>query len=278
MGGFACSVILPLWWLLNPTELGTYISIVTGSLVVLSLVLLFLDLKKRMNIKWAIDYLKEKAMEEVDEEPDLKRKVNRPAEKKITAIDNIAMGAYGDHNYEIFRLAEMALTRFAWKLEDKCKKLKEESTQKALHAFVFRMLLGTCEETIDNPRAPIITIRHLGKTGAKAIEEWRKSSDIPKDAPHEDMPQTTKEAIHIIMAISEECEKKSQDRLDPLIFTCVVALGGMFKAVNELNRCRDWVAGKIKGVLRRFKNKDEKRLESWYNKAKKIISDLDITL
>jgi hypothetical protein len=64
MVGFACSVILPLWWLLNPTLVGTYISIVTGSIVVISLVFLFLDLRKRMNIGWISNYLRQNGLDE----------------------------------------------------------------------------------------------------------------------------------------------------------------------------------------------------------------------
>jgi len=219
MGGFASSVILPLWWLLNPTELGTYISIVTGSLVVLSLILLFLDLKKRMNIKWALDYLKKRALKEVEKEPDFEREVNKPAEEKVTAIDNIAMGAYGDHNYEVFRLAEMALGSFTWELEEKCGKLEEKSTQKALHAFVSRMLRDTCKETIDNPRAPIITISHVGKVGAKAIERG--------------LLKTENAARNTIVNIAKLCDRDTRIRLS---IQCFTSLYWMLKALKDTGK------------------------------------------
>lgn len=304
MGGFACSVILPLWWLLNPTELGTYISIMTGSLVVLSLVLLFLDLKKRMNIEWIINYLKEQGLKALKGKPKEKSKlnseekkpveetktdrgenagkthpgldfpINRKAQDNATAIDNIAMGAYGDHNYEVFRRAEMALLDFAIKIEGKFSELKKldekdrsgklfEKAQN-LHTFVCSMLQGTCEETIDNPRAPIIVVRHLGKTGAKAIEELLKS-DIPRAATYEEIkdkiPQILNWAINIIMIVSEVCEKEAQDRI---LFACEVALAKMAEAANDLESLKELIVGKIRGVCKRFKNK-----KRWHPKVMK---------
>lgn len=170
---FASSVVFPLAWLLiNPSWGWAIISLIWGGIIILSLVPFFLYLRERINIETVIEYLKRKAMKEVCVEPDFSREINEPAEKDITAIDNIAMGAFGDHNYEVFRRAEMALASFAWEHEAKCVKLEENSSQKNLHSFVFRVLRDTCIETIDNPRAPIITLRHIGKETAKAM--WKK--------------------------------------------------------------------------------------------------------
>jgi hypothetical protein len=178
MTGFACSVILPLWWLLNPTELGTYISIVTGSLVVLSLILLFLDLKKRMNIGWIITCLKVEGLKAVADKNFDKARDN------IEALDNISMGAYGDNNYDVLDLATEALIRFSMEMEEQTKEVRKEGTDEHYyHNLIFDNLNNTLEEAINNTRVPTIVMSQLGKVASDAVRKnlistWKLIRDL----------------------------------------------------------------------------------------------------
>jgi len=171
MGGFACSVVLPLWWLLYPTEVGTYISLVVGSSTVASLLLLFLDLRKRMNIGWAIDYIKAEALKAVEN-----GKIEE-AKENINALDNIGMGAYTDRNFEAFGVAERALIELLIKVGEVFRKAirKKESPGKEwyveLRDFLRIKISHACKETIDSPNAPIIIMKNLGELGIEVVRE-----------------------------------------------------------------------------------------------------------
>lgn len=211
MAGFACSVILPLWWLLNPTELGTYISIVTGSLVVLSLILLFLDLRKRMNIGWIITYLKEEGLRALGNTKLTEEKREGKAKENINALDSIAMGAYTDLNFEVFELAEEALADLLIKVGEILNQLKEDSEEKKrfskIHKSINSKLRDICWDTIDNSRAPIITVLQVERIGINAVEtkDWHT--------------ETT--ARNIIVAVAQRCIRDTRIRLS---IQCFLAL------------------------------------------------------
>lgn len=244
MAGFACSVILPLWWLLNPTELGTYISIVTGSLVVLSLILLFLDLKKRMNIGWIITCLKEEGLNAVE------GKEFKKAAENIKALDNIGMGASVDRNFEAFQAAEEALVDFLLEIEKSFKSFKKDTPGKRLHDQVHEKLLNTCEELIDNPRAPRIVIQHLGEIGANAIKYKKK-----KRRENSITENSVKRIAEVI------APKTSQPRL---AYNCAGALKNMLKVSQN----KSLYLNKICFIYRLF---TENKWTMWYNT---IIDDL----
>ena len=257
MGGFAVAVVFPLWWIVTPIGIGSFLSLVLGSLFVLSVPVFFLYLIK-MNIEGVISELKRIGLRDVEIGNEER------ARKMIKALDNIAMGAYTDRNFEVFELAVTALTD-----------LTLEVNQEQLRKVIFEKLRDTCEELIDNPRAPRIIIKKLGKVGAHAIVEWLKSSNITDNTPSEEIekeiPQTAENAVNIIMVVAEACEKENQARL---LFACVVALGEMLNA-SSLRYLRDRYTPKVESVCKRFK--DKKWVRSWYNKARKHISSLGIT-
>lgn len=185
---------------------------------------------------------------------------NKKAENAIIALDNIIIGAYHAQDFENFEIAVKAFVDLALAIE-KTKDLEEGTKAKRLNGLIFSKLRDTCIEAIDTPRAPRIIVENLGRIGAEAIEEWRK--------PSKEIPQTALYAINIIMIVAEACEKESQD---PLRFVCVVALGEMFEAANDLQSLKDWIAGKIKGVRDHFKNQ-----RRWNATVGRYLSSIGIT-
>lgn len=202
MSLFAGSVILPLWCLSNPTGIGSLISVGFGSLMVILLIPFFRDLKKRMNIEWIINYLKEEGLKAV------KKKDFDEAERAVKALDNIEMGAYTDRNFEVFEMAAKALLNIAFQIEVKTKASKYLDQNELLDRrkkpylrlkSIFDIQNATCEEVIDNPRAPRIIIKNLGIIGEKAdkkscLRTWGASRNI-------------------VVHIANLCNKDSRERL-----------------------------------------------------------------
>ena len=315
MIAFAAAIIIPLACLSNPTGLGAFISVAYGSVMIILLIPFFLDLKKRMNIEWilkrfVVEGLKEladPAEEERITEVQTKAKyeigryeltgvefpVNKTAEEKVTAIDNIAMGAYGDKNYEVFRLAEMALLDFALKIEQKFTKLEPKRVllKKAeeLHKLVFRILRDTSEETKDNPRAPIIVVRHIGKKGVEAIENngkyihtWTNAGTLLVEI--DGFPKEEKKGE---LAISSECaealyniafnappevfargaEREARSVYSGFLWDCLVKVykNHLEKGKKEWDKWR-WLivnnCSRIEKLLKKFAQEDSYRVRS----------------
>ncbi len=191
----------------------------------------------------------------------------------IDALDNIVTVALKQGNLEALEAAEKSLVDLL--LEVGRYHNDPQRKQPELHRKVFETLYAACLEAIDNPRVPQVIIEKLGKVGAQAIEEWLKSSDIPKDATYEEIkkeiPQTALYAINIIMIVEKACKKEIQDRL---LFACAVALGEMLKA-STLEPLWIYIASKVKHVCERFK--EEQWVRSWSDKVRKLKSDLGIT-
>lgn len=168
---FAGSVIFPLWCFANPTGLGSMISVIIASVVIALLIPYFLYLRKRMTTESVMDFLKNEALRWV------KKKEFKKAEESITALDNIAMGAYTDRNFEVFKLAERALAEFAYSIGKRIKPIpygqtevpkdEFEKEQSELHNLAFKTIADTTREVIDNPRAPMIIINVLEEIGLK---------------------------------------------------------------------------------------------------------------
>ncbi|MBA7656571.1 hypothetical protein ES703_64497 [subsurface metagenome] len=241
---FAGSIIVPLACLSNPSGLGSFISFVYGSVMIILLIPFFLDLKRRMNIGWIITHLKKECINAFEDQ-----KVG----DNIEALDNIAMGAYGEHNYDVFALAVAALAD-----------LNLDVNQKQLLDILGR-LRETCEELIDNPRALRIIVEKLGKVGASAIEERLQFPDSTKKILRENY------AINIIRIVYKGPKKESRDRL---LLACVVALADMAEAAKRYKdkEVEKNIADIIEDVFKYFK--DTKTPESWYNKAKNYVSSL----
>ncbi|MEA3312636.1 MAG: hypothetical protein U9Q76_10510 [candidate division WOR-3 bacterium] len=177
---FAGATVLPLGCLSNPTSLGAIISVIVGSIFVLSVPGFFWYLKGRMNIEGIISFLKKQALKEVVAGNEM------PARKKISALDNIGMGAYTDRNFEVFELAYSAIADFALEMEKKVERItgglsvdEIQLYHREVHRIAFQVFHDTCEETIDNPRAPRILIRCIGNVGIEACKEklwvtWQK--------------------------------------------------------------------------------------------------------
>ena len=218
MAGFASSIILPLLFLISPTKIGTTLSMVTGWAVVASLILLFLDLKKRMNIRWAIEIIKKEAITYFARK-DFKE---TDVEENINALDSIAMGAYADKNYEVFGMATNALTELALGIESKYEKLEYDSAEERLHKSIFYRLHATVMEVINNPAAIIVLIKQLGDVGVGAIKEKTEKScyilldeimfveDKSHEKPIIELSAACEEALHqiSIAAIKEPIEQK----------------------------------------------------------------------
>lgn len=247
-GTFAFVTIGVLWCIQYPTNLLTRIALVIGALFILSIPAFIFHLVQRMNLHWIPKRLKEICVEALMYGADEK------AREMIDALDNIGTVALKEGNFEAAAAAEKNLADSLLEIQKVSQKLKRALPE--FHERVFEGLRDTCEELIDTPRAPKIIIENLGRVGVQAIDEWLKSSDIPKDATWEEIkdkiPKTALYAINLIMIVSEACEKEIQDRL---LFTCVVALAEMAEAANDLGSLKEFIADKIKGVCPRFKNK-----------------------
>jgi len=254
MGGFAIAVVFPLWWIVTPIGIGSFLSLVLGSLFVLSVPGFFLYLIK-MNIEGVISELKKIGLRDVEIGNEER------ARKMIKALDNIAMGAYTDRNFEVFELAVTALTDLTLEVnQEQLLDLRDK-------------LKDTCQELIDNPRAPRIIIENLGKAGASAIEERLKSPDAPKNILREDY------AIEIIMNVANLRKKKTPDRL---LYFCVAALADMAEAARRYKdkdikgEIAKKLEDKINGVFTYFKDKE--RLKGWCSKTKKYLASKGIPL
>ncbi len=152
MGGFALAVVLPLWFISHPTGWGSLVSVIIGSLYVLSLVGFFLYLRDRMKIDGLITYLKEEGLNAVE------GKEFKKAEENIKALDNIGMGAYSDRNYEVFEMAVAALGDLAL--------ITTGQQQKD----IFQKFIDTSVGTIADRRAPVKVVETLGRLGVAAIK------------------------------------------------------------------------------------------------------------
>lgn len=250
IGGFALAVIFPLMWIITPMWVGAIESVVIGALYVLSLPPFFLYFIRKMKIDAVIAELKRLAIEATNAGKEERTRV------MINALDNIAMGAFTDRNFEVFELAVAALTDLTLEVnQEQLLDLRDK-------------LKDTCQELIDNPRAPIIIIENLGKAGASAIEERLKSPDAPKNILREDY------AIEIIMNVANLRKKETPDRL---LYFCVAALADMTEAARRYKDkdIEGELEVKIKGVFTYFTDRESP--EGWYNKAKERVRPLGIT-
>lgn len=252
---FAWVIVGILWCIQYPTDLLTPLALSIGGLFTLSIPVFIFYLIRKMNLQWMLQEFKRIGIKAI------RNRVDEQAREMIEALDNIGTVALKEGNFEALEAAEEALVDLL--LEVGRYHNDPQRKQPELHREIFETLRAACLEAIDNPRVPRVIIEKLGRVGAIAIEEWLKSSNIPKDATYEEIkdeiPQTALYAINIIMIVSEACEKESQD---PLIFVCVVALGKMLEAAKSLKSLRDWIARKVEGVRGRFKNK-----KRWDNKV-----------
>jgi|GEM_PF-2375399 len=174
--GFALAVIFPLWWIVTPMGIGSFLSVVIASLFVLSIPGFFVYLIRKMGIEGVIAHIKKVAIEAVRAEDETN------ATAMINALDNIGMGAYTDRNFEVFDLAYRQLTKVALGIEKKSGELKEESEEKNLHDLIFEKLGSTCLEVIESKRVSTTVITLMGKIGADAIRDdksgtWEAARD-----------------------------------------------------------------------------------------------------
>lgn len=266
-GTFALVTVWVLWCIQYPSNSLTRIALGTGALFILSIPAFIFHLVQRMNLQWIPKRLKEICVEA------LKYSAEEKAREMIDALDNIVTVALKEGNLEALEAAEKSLVDLL--LEVGRYHNDPQRKQPELHRKVFETLYVACLEAIDNPRAPQVIIEKLGKVGAQTIEEWLKSSDIPKDATYEEIkneiPQTALYAINIIMIVEKECKKGIQDRL---LFACAVALGEMLKA-SSLKSLWVFVLSKVKHVCKRFEEKQW--VGSWSDKVRKLKLGLGIT-
>ena len=133
------------------------------------------------------------------------------AKAMINALDSIAMGAYTDLNFEVFELAEEALADLLIKVGEILNQLKEDSDERKhfskIHKSISSKLRDTCWDTIDNSRAPIITVFQVERIGISAVEtkDWHT--------------ETT--ARNIIVAVAKRCIRDTRMRLS---FQCFSSL------------------------------------------------------
>jgi len=152
VGGFAAAVIFPLWWLVNPVGVGSFLSVGLGSLFVMSVPGFFLYLTQRMNLNGIITELGRIGIQATEQRNSGK------AKEMIASLDSIATGAYTDRNYEVFELAVSALGDLALISPDK------------QQADIFQKLGDTCVGTIADRRAPVKVVETLGRLGVAAIK------------------------------------------------------------------------------------------------------------
>jgi len=175
---FAGATVLPLGCLSNPTSLGAIISVIVGSIFVLSVPGFFWYLKGRMNIGWIITYLKEEGLRSLGNTKLTEENREGKAKENINALDNIGMGAFTDRNFEVFTLAEAKLTGLLLDIEKVFGNLKKRKLGKRLHDLVHSKLKDTCKEVIDNPRAPLTVIRQVRRVAVEAIKQNRSATWI----------------------------------------------------------------------------------------------------
>ncbi len=203
--GFALAVIFPLWWLVVPFKIGSFISVVVASFFVFSIPGFFIFLTRKMRTDGVIKHLKTEAIKAVN----LNDEEN--AKAMINALDSIAMGAYTDLNFEVFELAEEALADLLIKVGEILNQLKEDSDERKhfskIHKSISSKLRDTCWDTIDNSRAPIITVFQVERIGISAVEtkDWHT--------------ETT--ARNIIVAVAKRCIRDTRMRLS---FQCFSSL------------------------------------------------------
>ncbi len=168
IGGFALAVILPLWFISHPSGFGSLLSLIVGSVYVLSLIGFFYYLRKKLSIDTIIEDLKTEALEYLN-----KKEITK-AEGNINALDGIIMGAFTDRNFEVFKLAIKESAELAFAIERSIGELKEKTNEKKLHDLLMENLFDTALEVINNRRAPRIIAEMLGQVGSEAIKEKRE--------------------------------------------------------------------------------------------------------
>ncbi|NLI98829.1 hypothetical protein GX441_09270 [bacterium] len=203
---FASSVVFPLSWLLiNPAWGWAIISLIWGSIIILSLVPFFLYLRDRINMDVIIEFLKVEGLGFIA------KKNFRRIEKNINALDIIAMGAYTDFNFEVFELAEEAMADLLIKIGEILNQLKDDSEEKKhfskIQESINSKLRETCWDTIDNSRAPFITVLQVERIGTNAVEIKDRHTEVA--------------ARNIIIAIAARCNRDTRMRLS---IQCFLAL------------------------------------------------------
>jgi hypothetical protein len=95
--------------------------------------------------------------------------VKHKTKENINALDNIAMAAFTDRNFEVFEIAITALAELAFDIEKKHKRL--EGDRLNLHSLIFNRLFDAYAEVVDNTRAPWVILNHLEEIGVDAAKE-----------------------------------------------------------------------------------------------------------
>ena len=68
MFSFASSIIMAIWWIFNPSNFGSLVSVSLASLLVLSLPIYFIDVRSRLDLEWLIRRIEEQGLRELPPE------------------------------------------------------------------------------------------------------------------------------------------------------------------------------------------------------------------
>ncbi len=222
MGAFGGAIIWILSCISYPTDARAVMTVMVGIIFVcLSVPLFFWYLVQRMNLEGMSLELKRIGLNAT------KKNVEKKTVEMISAIANIGTVALNERNFEAFASAQGELANFALELETKVEGLEDRPDVKELHESLFKRLGDTCKEFIDNPRAPGIIIKHLGRIGAKAMQYQPKK-----------LYETEWAARNIIVEIALLCDR---DNRIPLSVECVKSLKIMLDSVppGKTNRTKE---------------------------------------
>lgn len=201
IAGFAIAITTPLWCLIKPGGLGSFISLVLGSGFVFSLIWYFWYILKKSDVDRLMYDLKDESLASVAVGK------FKDAEDRINSLDGIITRSLSYGEYKVLDQAVKETVRLAMGIEEKTgtRKVEKGTEERRLHARIFEVLRSTCYEVIDKSRAAIKIISAIGVAATEAVLK--------------DLGQTETSAQHAIVTISKFCTKETRILLSIQCFT-----------------------------------------------------------
>lgn len=193
IAGFALSITIPLWCLIKPSGLGSFISLVIGSSFIISLIWYFRYILKKSDIDNLASSLRDEGLKSVTEGK------YKEAEDRINSLDGIILRSISFGEYTVLNRAANELVRFALGIEEKVENLEEGTESRRLHFLIFETVHATAKEMLGKPRALEEFIKNIGIVGADAILKGKISTEFS--------------AAHNIWLIGTMCDDETQIQL-----------------------------------------------------------------